>query len=113
MATDGLPKSHDLQIMEKPTGVGRASLPNPDSTEAVWGRLLQQLQLGCFRSVLAIHCRLEALEPDGLTIAAPSCWLPVLVERRELLERAASRAMGRPVAVELVASDAEQAGGGR
>jgi hypothetical protein len=63
--------------------------------------------------VLAIHCRLEALEPHGLTIAAPGCWLPVLAERRELLERAASRAMGRPVAVELVASDAEPAGGGR
>lgn len=93
---------------------GRASNPEPDSTETVWGRLIQQLQLGCFRSVVRIHCRLEALEPGALTIAAPSCWLPVLAERRELLERAASRAMGgRPMVVHLIATDAEPAGGGR
>jgi len=99
--------------MRNTAGV-RASLPGPESTEAVWGRLVQQLQLGCFRSVVSIHCRLEMLHPHGLTIAAPCCWLPVLGERRELLERAASRAMGgRPMVVHLIASDAEPAGGGR
>jgi hypothetical protein len=93
---------------------GRASNPEPDSTEAAWGRLVQQLQLGCFRSVVRIHCRLEALHLHGLTIAAPSFWLPVLGERRELLERAASRAMGgRPMVVHLIATDAEPVGGGR
>lgn len=100
--------------MEKPTGVGRASLPDPESTEAVLARLLPLLPFGSLRTVVRVYCELQALHPHGLTIAAPSCWLPVLAERRELLERAASRAMGgRPMVVHLIAADAEPAGGGR
>ena len=97
--------------MEKPTGVGRASLPETHSTAAIWRRLLERLPFGAFRSVLACHCRLEAEHLHGLTIAAPSCWLPLLGERRDLLERAAHAATGKRLAVHLVATDAETAGG--
>jgi len=100
--------------MSKPTGVGRASLPNPDSTEAVWAGLLRWLPFGSLRSVMACHCRIEAIHLHGLTVTAPTCWLEVLGQRRELIERAASRAMGgRPVVVHLMPSDAEPAGGGK
>lgn len=84
--------------------------PNP--TEAVWAALLRCLPFGSLRSVMACHCRLEAIHLHGLTITAPSCWLRVLGERRELIERAASRAMGgKPVVVHLMPCDAEPAGG--
>ncbi|MFN4867788.1 MAG: hypothetical protein ACK5GZ_15910 [Cyanobium sp.] len=60
---------------------------------------------------MACHCRLEAIHLHGLTITAPSCWLPVLGPRRELIERAASCAMGgRPVMVHLMPCDADAAG---
>jgi hypothetical protein len=84
---------------------------HPDPTEALWSRLLQRLPFGSFRSVVAVHCRLERVHLHGLTVSAPSCWLPVLGQRRELLERAASRAMGgRPVVVHLMPCDAEPEG---
>lgn len=100
--------------MSKPTGVGWASLPNPDSTEDVWAGLLHWLPFDSLRSVMACHCHLEAIHLHGLTITAPSCWLEVLGQRRELIERVASRVMGgRPVVVHLMPSDAEPAGGGK
>ena len=80
----------------------------------LWGGLLRCLPYGAFRSLVALYCRLHAVHPHGITIAAPRAWLPVLGKRRELLERAASWAMGgRPMAVHLIASDAESAGGGQ
>lgn len=86
---------------------------HPDSTEAVWTALLRCLPFGSLRSVMSCHCRLDAIHLHGVTITAPSCWLEVLGQRRDLLERAASRAMGgRRLMVHLIASDAEAAGGG-
>ena len=99
--------------MSKPRGVGRASLPNPDSIETIYAGLLQSLPFGSLRSVFACHCEVAAVHRHGLTIAAPACWLPMLGQRRDLLERAAARAMGgRRLMVHLVATDAEPAGGG-
>lgn len=85
-----------------------------DSTETVWRNLLRSLPFGALRSVMSCQCTLQTIHLHGLTISAPSCWLQVLSERRELIERAASRAMGgRPVVVHLMPSDAEPAGGGK
>ncbi len=95
-------------------GVGGPSPADPDSTEAVWAGLLRWLPFGSLRSVMSVHCRLQEIHLHGLTITAPGCWLEVLGQRRELIERAASRAMGgRPVVVHLMPSDAEPAGGGK
>lgn len=100
--------------MSKTTRGGWASLPDTHSTGAVWAGLLRCLPFGSLRSVMACHCHLEAIHLHGLTITAPTCWLPVLGQRRDLIERAASRAMGgRPVVVHLMPSDAEPAGGGQ
>lgn len=100
--------------MRQTHGVGRAFLPDPDSTEALWLALLRYLPFGSLRSVMVTHCKLQEIHLHGLTVSAPSCWLQVLGQRRELIERAASRAMGgRPVMVHLTASDAEPAGGGK
>ncbi|MEY3930692.1 MAG: hypothetical protein RLZZ516_2402 [Cyanobacteriota bacterium] len=94
-------------------GVGGPSPADLDSIAAIWGRLLQSLPFGSLRSVASVHCRIEAIHGHGLTISAPTCWLPMLGQRRDLLERAASRAMGgRRLMVHLVATDAEPAGGG-
>ncbi len=100
------------QLVEKPTGVGRASLPTHNSTETIWNNLLLQLQPGCFRTVVAIYGQLHQVHLHGITIAVPSCWLPLLGQRRDLLEAAARRATGgRALMVHLTASDAELAGG--
>ena len=94
-------------------GVGGPSPADLHSIPAVWAALLHWLPFGSLRSVASVHCRIEAIHGHGLTISAPTCWLPMLGQRRDLLERAASRATGgRRLMVHLIASDAEPAGGG-
>jgi hypothetical protein len=95
---------------EKPTD----SLLTPNAP--AWFAGLQSRQwlqylLPSLQCLLISSCELLATDQDRLTIAAPTCWMPTLKRRREEIELAASRAMGRPIAVDLFATDAEPAGG--
>jgi len=88
------------------------SLPTP--TTPAWFCRLQrsewlQYMLPSLQCLLISSCELLATDQDHLTIAAPTCWLPTLERRRKEIELAASRAMGRPIAVDLFATDAEPA----
>ncbi len=92
------------------------SLPTP--TTPAWFCRLQrsewlQYMLPSLQCLLISSCELLATDQDHLTIAAPTCWLPTLERRRKEIELAASRAMGRPIAVDLLATNAQPAGGER
>jgi hypothetical protein len=88
------------------------SLPAPTATE--WFAQLQlsrwqQFLLPSLQFLLISSCELLATEQDRLIITAPTCWLPTLKRRLEEIELAASRAIGRPIAVDLLATDAQPA----